>query len=88
MRCKNATLVKRKSRQRVGEQDGVVVRAICELSSLLVLVLAPRVEPKTKVINLANDNRCRQSNEPIKRHRRHGWENACEQATIGFGFTA
>ena len=49
---------------------------------------------KTKAIVLANHNRGKQHNEPIRTrnsntcNRRQARENACEQVTIGLGFTS
>ena len=43
---------------------------------------------KTKVITLANHNRCKQRDEPIRirnKYMRQARENACDQDTIGFG---
>ena len=50
------------------------------------------VKPKS-IIAMANNNRHKQRNEPIKiqrntRKRRKARENACEQITIGFGLAS
>ena len=50
-------------------------------------------ETKTTVITMANHNRRRQSNEPIRTRSKYmlpasSAGNACRQVTIGFGFTS